>query len=103
LPVNAGLGAEDSAANDILSGELTGGCGNDFVEDASRNGFREAGLGGASKGERCPSDAGGDTARLRKGLLEERLRASPGDGPESIARNRILWLADGFMHVHDGG
>ena len=104
MPVNAGLGAEDSAANDILSGEATGGCGNDFVEDPSRNGFRETGLGGgASKGERCSSDKEGDTARLRKGLLEERLRVSPGDGRESIARNRIHWLADGFMHVHDGG
>jgi hypothetical protein len=75
------------------------------VEDPSRKGFRETGLGGGgSKGERCPSDKEeGDAARLRKGLLEERLMVSPADGRESIARNRILLLADGFMHVHDGG
>jgi hypothetical protein len=73
-----------------------------IVEDASRNGFRETGLGGGSKGERCSSEKEGDAARLRKGLLEERLSVSPGDGRESIARNRIFLLADGFMHVHDG-
>jgi hypothetical protein len=88
LPVNTGLGAEDSAVNDILSGDRTGGCGN--VEGVSRNGFLETGRGGGSKGERCPSDKEGEVARLRKGLLEERLSASPVDGRESIARNRIL-------------
>jgi hypothetical protein len=72
------------------------------VEDVSRKGFRETGRGGGSKGERCPSDKEGDAARLRKGLLEERLSVSPRDGRESIARNRIFLLADGFMHVHDG-
>jgi hypothetical protein len=103
LPVNAGLGPEDSVANDILSGDPANGRGIVFVDEASRNGFRETGRGGGSKGERCPSDKEGDTARLRNGLLEERLSVSPGDGRESTARNRILLLADGFMHVHDEG
>jgi len=46
----------------------------------SRKGFRDTGrAGGSSKGE-----AGlcrlGDTARLRKGLLDDRLSANPADG-----------------------
>jgi hypothetical protein len=88
LPVNTGLGAADSAANDILSGDPTGGGGNE--EDPSRNGFLETGRGGGSKGERWPSDKEGEVARLRKGLLEERLSASPVGGRVSITRNGIL-------------
>lgn len=87
MPVSTGLGTADSVAKDILSGDPTGGGGN---EDVSRNGFLETGRGGGSKGERCPSDKEGEVARLRKGLLEERLSASPVDGRESIVRNRIL-------------
>lgn len=102
MPVNAGFGPEDSVASDILSGDPASGLGTVFEEEASRNGFRETGRGGGSKGESCPSDKEGDAARLRKGLLEERLSVSPGDGRESTARNRILLLADGFMHFHDG-
>ena len=50
------------------------------VAFGSRNGFRDTGRGrGSSKGE-----AGlwrlGDTARLRKGLLDDRLSSNPADG-----------------------
>lgn len=91
LPVNAGFGPEDSVANDILSGDPASGLGTVFEEDASRNGFRETGRGGGSKGESCPSDKEGDAARLRKGLLEERLSVSPGDGRESAWPG---WVSD---------
>jgi hypothetical protein len=67
-----------SIAKDILSGDLSGGSGNIFKEDASKKGFRDTGRGGGSNGEAGPLDAG-DAARLRKGLLEERLRVSPAD------------------------
>lgn len=57
---------------DIASGDLTGGGGR------SRNGLRDTGRGGgSSKGD------AGDAARLRKGLLEERLRLRPADCWES--------------------
>lgn len=69
LPVNTGL--IESAGNDILSGDAADGRGK---EDASRNGLRDTGLGGASMGEVSLFGEPGDTARLRKGLLEERLR-----------------------------
>ncbi len=85
--MSTGLGAVDSVAKVILSGDPTGGGGN---EDPSRNGFLETGRGGGSKGERCPSDKEGEVARLRKGLLEDRLSASPVDGRVSKTRNRIL-------------
>jgi hypothetical protein len=71
-----------SVAKDILSGDLRGGSGNIFVEDASKKGFRDTGRGGGSNGDVGPLLAG-DAARLRKGLLEERLSVSPGDGRES--------------------
>jgi hypothetical protein len=71
-----------SVAKDILSGDLRDASGNIFVEDASKKGFRDTGRGGGSNGDVGPLDAG-DAARLRKGLLEERLSASPGDGRES--------------------
>lgn len=80
MPVNAVLGALDSVAKDILSGEVVGraeeSCG-----VASRKGFLDNGLGGASKGDREPLEGLGEAARLRKGLLEERLRLreSPGE------------------------
>jgi len=46
------------------------------VSAGSRNGFRDTGRGGgSSKGE----DRAGDTARLRKGLFEERLSDKPAD------------------------
>lgn len=86
--MSTGLGAAESVAKDILSGDPTGGGGNE--EDPSRNGFLETGRGGGSKGECWPSDKEGEVARLRKGLFEERLCASPADGRESITRNRIL-------------
>lgn len=90
FPVRAGLG-EVSAEKDILSGDATGG---DiiFVAEASRNGFRETGRGGGSKGERGALDKeAGDAARFRKGLLEERLRVSPGLGRESACSG---WASD---------
>lgn len=54
-------------------------CGRTFssaVLEASRNGFRDAGLGGGSFGDMWPGEFG-DAVRLRKGLFEERLRAEP--------------------------
>jgi len=66
--------------------------------EASRKGFRDTGRGGGSKGEGGPLEAG-DAARLRKGLLEERLRFKVGEGRESKKANRIS-LAGGFMHVN---
>jgi hypothetical protein len=53
---------------DMAPGDRTGG-------GASRNGFLERGRGGGSS----KGDAGeaGEAARLRKGLLEERLMESP--------------------------
>jgi hypothetical protein len=46
------------------------------VSAGSRNGFRDTGRGGgSSKGD----DSAGDMARLRKGLLEERLSVRPAD------------------------
>jgi hypothetical protein len=46
----------------------------------SRNGLRESGRGGgSSKGEAGLCGPTGDTARLRKGLFEERLSKSPED------------------------
>lgn len=54
----------------------------------SRKGFRDTGRGGASRGEARPDDTVGDAARLRKGLLEERLRGSrSGTGRESIKQD----------------
>jgi hypothetical protein len=85
LPVNTDLGGRAaSVANDILSGEGTD-CANMSCGAASRKGFRDNGLGGASKGDREPVDRPGEAARLRKGLLDERLRLSvrPGEGWES--------------------
>lgn len=35
----------------------------------------------------------GEAARLRKGLLEERLRVKPGDGRRSVDKNRLSWAA----------
>ena len=55
-------------------GDLKGGGG------WSRKGFRETGrAGGSSNGE------AGEVARLRKGLLEERLRVRPVDACKSVA------------------
>jgi hypothetical protein len=57
-----------SELDDIASGDLTGG------EGRSRKGLRDTGrAGGSSKGD------AGDAARLRKGLLEERLMLRPAD------------------------
>lgn len=54
---------------DMVPGDLTGG------RDWSRKGLRDRGrAGGSSKGE------AGDTARLRKGLFEERLMLRPTGG-----------------------
>lgn len=79
MPVNAVLGGAASVAEDILSGEVPGRA-KVSCEPASRKGFRDNGRGGASKGEREPLERAGEAARLRKGLLEERLSVSPGEG-----------------------
>jgi hypothetical protein len=51
LPVNADLGAAVvSVVKDILSGDARG-AEKIFVEDVSRNGFRDIGRGGGSRGE----------------------------------------------------
>lgn len=58
---------------DMAPGDLSGGGG------WSMKGFRERGrAGGSSKGE------AGEAARLRKGLLEERLRLRPIEACESV-------------------
>ena len=50
------------------------------VTAGSRNGLRESGRGGgSSKGEVGLCAEVGDTARLRKGLLEERFNSKPED------------------------
>lgn len=59
---------------DVAPGDFKGGGG------WSRNGFRETGrAGGSSKGE------AGEAARLRKGLLDDRLRLRPAGACESVA------------------
>jgi hypothetical protein len=42
--------------------------------DASKNGFRDTGLGGAVRGDRV-----GEAARLRNGLLDDKLSDRPDD------------------------
>jgi hypothetical protein len=79
-----------------LSGELANGCEALLVEDPSRKGFRDRGRGGASKGDAGPLEAG-NAARLRKGLLEERLRLRPGEGRESITAKQDL--VSGRIHA----
>jgi len=45
-----------------------------FAMEGSRKGLRDSGLGGgSSKGESWEGETTGEAARLRKGLLEERL------------------------------
>ncbi len=88
MPVNAGFGnAIVSFANDILSGDVDG-CVYGLGADASRKGFRETGRGGGSKGERWLSDGEGETARLRNGLLEERLRLRVEEGRRPMTQAR---------------
>lgn len=57
-----------------------------------RNGLRDIGL--LPELERSCWPAGewrfGDAALLRKGLLEERLSVSPGDGRRSVIREKIV-------------
>lgn len=74
MPVNTGF-AEESAGNDILSGD--DGPGGAGKEDVSRKGFRDT---GRSRGDMCPAERAGDTARFRNGLFDERLRFSPAGG-----------------------
>jgi hypothetical protein len=74
FPVKAGL-AFASAGNDILSGDVVGGCGKG---EASRNGFRDTGRGGGSRGD-VVRDIPGDAARLRNGLLDGRFKERPGE------------------------
>ena len=50
-----------------------------LVEAVSRKGFRDTGRGGGSIGEIWPEEKVGEMARLRKGLLDERLWESPGE------------------------
>jgi hypothetical protein len=53
FPVNVGLGgATLFLPKDISSGEAAGWANISMVEDASRNGFRDSGLGGGSKVDR---------------------------------------------------
>lgn len=86
----------------IFSGDVTN-WEVEELKDGSRNGFLEVGRGGgSSKGERGSGEARllGDAARLRKGLLDERLSDRPADGPVvvrwldgwpiSIANRRML-------------
>lgn len=84
MPVKAGAGlggAAASVAKAILSGEAEAtGRANSSCVLASKKGFRDKGRGGGSKGDRWPLELAGDAARLRKGLLEERLRVSPREG-----------------------
>src|SRR5687767_14176193 len=70
---------------DMAPGDRTGG-------GASRNGFLERGRGGGSS----KGDAGeaGEAARLRKGLLEERLMESPmGSWPDDVGRGGQSMIA----------
>jgi len=77
-----------SGENDILSGDTTGCCR--LIDEESRKGFVDIGLvaGEGSAGVSFPEAERGDAARLRKGLLDDKLSVSPGDGRESI--NRIF-------------
>lgn len=87
MPVSAGLGAESDGdaifSTDPIAGGIT------LVEEGSRNGLRETGRGGGSKGDRGwePFDKAGDAARFLKGLLDERLRLRlGGEGRESVSQ-----------------
>lgn len=89
LPLN-GVTLVDAVASVgkvILSGDVLKG--DRGLSDArSRKGFRETGRGGASRGEESPDDTLGDAARLRKGLLEERVSGSrAGTGRESAKQD----------------
>jgi hypothetical protein len=77
-----------------LSGDARGGCVK--IEDGSRNGFRDTGRGGGSKGDVVAEGNPEDTTRLRKGLFEERLRGAR----TSKAQTRGS-LVIGFMHVQE--
>jgi hypothetical protein len=82
LPDNAGAGGDvTSEGKVILSGDVEKGDCGVFEENGSRKGFRDTGRGGGAEG--VYEGECGDAIRLRKGLLEERLRVSP-EGRESI-------------------
>ena len=81
LPVNVAFGAVEAPFARDMVGDVGNG---DFVSllrlDASRNGFRDTGRGGASV------ESAGNAVWLRKGLLDDRLGESPGDpGPIEIS------------------
>lgn len=78
MPINVGL---ESCGKDILSGDDAVGR---LSAEPSRNGFRDTGRGGASDGDTGPCR--GEAARLRKGLLEERLRLCAVDGRASMTQ-----------------
>lgn len=66
------------------------------VPASSRKGFRDSGLGGASIGESWP-DPIGDVVRLRKGLLEERLRERPGGFASIRAHSRSVTVSSSIV------
>lgn len=72
------------------------GGGKLFEDDASKKGFRDTGRGGASKGDVGLLRAG-DAARLRKGLLEERLRFRLEEDGRS--EEQTGFVSGGFMHI----
>lgn len=76
-------------ADAMISGERSG------LAVGSRKGLRETGRGGgSSKGDRGEGTVG-DAARLRKGLLEERLRVRPraGDRPDSPVKAGMQFVS----------
>ena len=84
-----------------------------LVTAGSRNGLRESGRGGgSSKGEPGLCAEVGDTARLRKGLFEERFSSNPEDRwsiweatQQSQRSNQMEEQASarGTMHADDDG
>ena len=77
--MSSAVGDVLSFGTDMLSGDLTLSLA-PVVEGRSKKGFLEVGLGGgSSNGEASAGDRLlGETARLRKGLLEPKFRVRPG-------------------------
>jgi len=74
----------------------------------SRNGLRDVGRGGgSSKGEAGLCAVVGETARLRKGLFEERFKSNPADRWSKCRRSALNWAGKepdghgGTMHAND--
>lgn len=73
MPVNGGgVLAESPFIGGVIVGDVEIG-----TPDTSRNGFRETGRGGTSRGERSSTVVGEGAPNFRKGLFDDKLRERP--------------------------